>query len=39
MERLVERAKGKGAIRADLDQTDIIFMQVGLSPPIRPTAQ
>jgi AcrR family transcriptional regulator len=28
---LVERAKQAGAVRPDLDQTDIIFIQVGLS--------
>jgi AcrR family transcriptional regulator len=31
IERLVERAKRAGAIRPDLDQSDIIFMQLGLS--------
>src|SRR3954451_15311423 len=31
MHQLVERAKAQGVVRADLDQTDIIFMQVGLS--------
>ena len=29
--QLVERAKKRGAVRADLDQTDVIFIQVGLS--------
>lgn len=28
---LVQRAKEQGVVRADLDQTDLIFMQVGLS--------
>ena len=28
---LVERAQRQGVVRADLDQTDLIFMQVGLS--------
>ena len=31
MARLVERAKEQGVVRPDFDQTDIIFMQVGLS--------
>lgn len=31
MEQLVARAKAQGVVREDLDQTDIIFMQVGLS--------
>jgi AcrR family transcriptional regulator len=29
--RLVDKAKAQGAVRPDLDQTDIIFLQVGLS--------
>jgi AcrR family transcriptional regulator len=31
IERLVERAKRAGVIRPDLDQTDLIFIQLGLS--------
>jgi AcrR family transcriptional regulator len=31
IERLVERAKQAGVIRPDLDQTDLIFIQLGLS--------
>src|SRR3954453_7637597 len=31
MVQLVQRVKGQGAIRPDFDQTDIIFMQVGLT--------
>lgn len=31
MVQLVQRAKEQGAIRPDFDQTDIIFMQLGLS--------
>jgi len=31
IEQLVERARVEGAVRADLDQSDLIFIQVGLS--------
>lgn len=31
LEALVERAKDQGCVRPDLDQTDLIFIQVGLS--------
>jgi AcrR family transcriptional regulator len=31
IETLVERAKAQGAVRPDLDQTDLVFIQVGLS--------
>ncbi|WP_265443050.1 TetR/AcrR family transcriptional regulator [Flexivirga meconopsidis] len=31
IEKLVARAKEQGLVRADLDQTDIVFAQVGLS--------
>ncbi len=31
MHQLVERAKSQGSVRDDFDQTDIIFMQLGLS--------
>lgn len=31
IEALVERAKQSGAVRPDLDQTDLIFVQLGLS--------
>ncbi len=37
LEALVDRAKGQGAVRADLDQTDLIFTQVALAAVIDAT--
>ncbi len=37
LETLVDRAKAQGAVRADLDQTDLIFTQVALAAIIDAT--